>query len=309
MIKPPRLVAGSTVAVVAPAGPPPPDLLERGVAVLEGWGLRVEVGKHVLDRHPRLPYLAGRDADRAADLQAAWCDPEVDAVICARGGYGCLRMVDLLDWDAMAAAGPAVFVGSSDVTVLHAAIGTRLGVVTLFGPMIAGNLFDPEAAEHLRRTLFAPDEVASLTGPATTTFTHGVADGTLVGGNLSMIVAGLAAVDAAPPPDGAIALLEDVEEPPYRIDRMITQLLRAGWFTGVSGIALGSWAGCGELSTVYDVLADLLGSLGIPAVWELGFGHCPGQLTIPLGVTATLNADDGTLTVQEPLLGAPRLRA
>jgi muramoyltetrapeptide carboxypeptidase len=309
MIKPPRLVAGSRVAVVAPAGPPPPALLERGVAVLESWGLRVEVGKHVLDRHPRLPYLAGRDADRAADLLAAWCDPDVDAVICARGGYGCLRMVDLLDWDALAGAGPKVFVGSSDVTTLHEAFGSRLGLVTFFGPMIAGELFDPVAAAHLRRTLFAPEEVSVLTGPATTTFAHGVAEGVLVGGNLSLIVAGLGAQDAPPAPDGAIALLEDVGEPAYRLDRMITQLLRAGWFTGVSGIALGSWVDCGELSTLYDVMADLLGSLGIPAVWELGFGHCPGQLTIPLGVRASLSADDGNLTVLESVLDAPRLRA
>ena len=94
MIRPARLRPGSRVAVVAPAGPVSPESLREGVAVLEGWGLVVEVGKHVLDRHPRLPYLAGRDADRAAEFQRAWCDPDVDAVICARGGYGCLRMVD-----------------------------------------------------------------------------------------------------------------------------------------------------------------------------------------------------------------------
>jgi muramoyltetrapeptide carboxypeptidase len=138
VIKPGRLRAGSRVAVVAPAGPVPEEPLYRGIAVLESWGLRVELGKHVLDRHSRLPYLAGADADRAADLQRAWCDPGVDAVFCARGGYGCQRMVDLLDWDAMAAAGPKVFAGSSDVTALHEAIGTHLGMVTLFSPMIAG---------------------------------------------------------------------------------------------------------------------------------------------------------------------------
>jgi muramoyltetrapeptide carboxypeptidase len=285
---------GDRVAVVAPAGPVPADALGRGVAVLENWGLRVEVGKHVLDRHPRLPYLAGRDADRAADLERAWCDPGVDAVICARGGYGCLRMVDLLDWSAMAAAEPKVLVGSSDITTLHQAIGARLGVPTLFGPMIAGGLFDPAAQENLRRALFEPDHV--LTGPSTTTLVPGAATGVLVGGNLSLIAAGLAAADAPPPPEGAIVLLEDVDEPPYRLDRMTTQLLRAGWFTGATGIALGSWTGCGPPSDVYGVMADLIGSLGIPAVWELGFGHCPGQLTVPLGVPATLNADEGTLS-------------
>jgi muramoyltetrapeptide carboxypeptidase len=291
---------GSRVAVVAPAGPVEASLLARGVGVLESWGLEVEVGTHVLDRHARLPYLAGRDADRAADLQRAWCDPAVDAVICARGGYGCLRMVDLLDWAAMAAAGPKVFVGSSDVTVLHEAIGARLGLVTLFGPMIAGELFDPVAQKHLQDMLFSPSDGVVLSGPSAGTFVVGTAAGVLVGGNLSLIVAGLGAGEA--PPDDAIVLLEDVTEAPYRLDRLITQLLRAEWFTGVSGIALGSWVGCGELPEVSDVLADLLGSVGIPTVWELGFGHCPGQLTIPLGVRASLNAEDGTLTLLEPAL-------
>jgi muramoyltetrapeptide carboxypeptidase len=300
VIRPTLLRPGSRVAVVAPAGPVDASLLARGVGVLESWGLEVRVGRHVLDRHPRLPYLAGRDADRAADLQRAWCDPDVDAVICARGGYGCLRMVDLLDWPAMAAAGPKVFVGSSDVTALHEAFGARLGLVTLFGPMVAGELFDPVAQKHLQAMLFSPSAGAVLSGPAAGTFVGGAAEGVLVGGNLSLIVAGLGAGEAAP--DDAIVLLEDVTEAPYRLDRLVTQLLRAGWFTGVSGIALGSWVGCGELSEVSDVLADLLGSLGIPTVWELGFGHCPGQLTIPLGVRASLNADDGTLTLLEPAL-------
>lgn len=298
MIRPRELRPGSRVAVVAPAGPVDEALLSRGVRVLEGWGLEVEVGKHVLDRHPRLPYLAGRDSDRAAELQRAWCDPDVDAVLCARGGYGCLRMVDLLDWDAMRAAGPKVFLGSSDVTVLHEAIAARLGQVTLFGPMIAGELLDDVAQQHLRAMLFRPTSGLVLSGPSVSTFVGGTAEGVLVGGNLSLIVAGLGSPESIAP-DGAIVLLEDVTEAPYRLDRLITQLLRVGWFTGVSGLALGSWVGCGELSAVHDVLSDLLGSLGIPAVWELGFGHCPGQLTIPLGVRASLNADEGTLTLLE----------
>lgn len=288
--------------MVAPGGPVSAGLLERGIAVLRGWGLVVSVGAHVLDTHPRLPYLAGRDSDRAADLQRAWCDPEVDAVICARGGYGCLRMVDLLDWDAMRLAGPKLFAGSSDVTTLHEAFGRELGLVTLFSPMLAGDLFDPAAQDHLYRTVFHPGRVRELTGVATTTLGHGAVGGVVEGGTLSLLVAGLGAGGARPPADGAIVLLEDVGEAPYRLDRMITQLLRAGWFSGVGGVALGSWAGCGDPLEVHAVMADLVASLGVPAVWELGFGHCPGQLTVPLGVPAVLDADRGTLTVLEPAL-------
>jgi muramoyltetrapeptide carboxypeptidase len=298
--RPPRLRAGDTVAIVAPSGPPPPELVESGVAVLQDWGLRVRVGKHVLDRHPDLPYLAGLDAHRAADLQDAWCDPDVTAVICARGGYGTMRMVDLLDWDAMAEAGPCVFTGSSDITTLHTAIGERLGVVTVFSPITAGTSFDQTAQKYLRTTLFEPETMLELTGPAVATMNHGSATGMLTGGNLSLLSSCVGM--AGPAPDGSIVLLEDVNEESYQLDRMLTQLLRAGWFTGVAGIALGSWSGCGEPSDVYAVMADLLGGLGIPTVWELGFGHVPAQLTIPLGVEATLDADAGTLTLAEPAL-------
>ncbi|WP_018680316.1 S66 peptidase family protein [Actinokineospora enzanensis] len=301
-VRPPRLRPGSTVAVVAPAGPVEQELLAAGVAVLESWGLVVRVGEHVLDRHPRLPYLAGSDHARAADLQRAWCDPGVSAVIAARGGYGTQRVLDLLDWQAMAAVAPKVFVGSSDTTVLHEAIGARLGLATLFGPMIAGPLFDDDSRAHLRETLFAPERVTRLTGPATGSYGHGAARGVTVGGNLSLIVGSLGVAGCAPPPDGSILLLEDIGEAPYRVDRMLTQLLRAGWFTGVSGVALGSWAGCGTLEEVRAVVDDLLGGLGLPMLWELGFGHCPGQLTVPLGVEAVLDADDGTVTVLEPAL-------
>ncbi|GAB3448461.1 LD-carboxypeptidase [Actinophytocola sediminis] len=292
--------AGSRVAVVAPSGPVVPELLDRGVGVLAEWGLTVEVGDHVLDRHPDLPYLAGRDADRAADLQRAWCDPAIEAVVCARGGYGTLRMVDLLDWQTMAAAGPKIFTGSSDITTLHSAIGAQLGLATVFSPTVATGSFDDTAQKSLRATLFEPETMLSLTGPSVATMSHGSASGIIVGGNLSLLASGLAGGDA--PPEDAILLLEDVNEEPYQVDRMVTQLLRAGWFTGVAGIALGSWSGCGEPEQVYAVLMDLLGGLGIPMVWELGFGHVPGQLTVPLGVAATLDADAGTLTLAEPAL-------
>lgn len=303
-VRPPRLRAGSRVAVVAPSGPVVPELLERGVRVLRDWGLEVVLGDHVLDRHPDLPYLAGRDADRAADLQRAWCDPTVDAVVSARGGYGTLRMVDLLDWDAMARARPKVFTGSSDITTLHTAIGEQLGLVTVFSPIVAGESFDETAQKCLRANLFEPETVLSLTGPTVATMSHGTATGIVAGGNLSLLATGVGGGQPGgqPPPEDTILLLEDVHEEPYQVDRMVTQLLRAGWFTGVTGIALGSWTGCGEPAEVYAVLMDLLGGLGIPMVWELGFGHVPGQLTVPLGVVATLDADAGTLTLAEPAL-------
>lgn len=301
--RPARLRPGSKVALVAPSGPVNEAMLHRGIAVLESWGLVVEVGDHVLDRHPTLPYLAGLDVHRAADLQRAWCDPTVDAVLAARGGYGAMRMIDLLDWEVMAEAGPKLFTGSSDITALHEAIGSRLDVVTLLSPLIASDVsFDIGAQKHFRQMLFDPESARTLTGPAATSMNDGVGTGMIVGGNLSLLASGVGALDAFIPPDRSLVLLEDVNEEPYQVDRMLTQLLRAGWFTGATGIALGSWTGCGTLAEVHDVVADLLVGLGVPVVWEFGFGHCADQLTIPLGAEATLDADQGTLTLTEPAL-------
>lgn len=302
--RPPRLRAGDTVAVVSPAGPVPAEMLEAGLEHLRSWGLRVVVGKHVLDRHGRLDYLAGTDADRAADLQAAWCDPGVSGVLCARGGYGSMRMLEHLDWTAMAAAAPKTFVGSSDITALHDALATQLGLVTLFGPMIATKAFveDGAAREHLRRSLFTPEAVTILTRPTAGTLLPGRARGITYGGNLSILAAALGAPDAPTPPERGIALLEDITEKPYRLDGYVTQLLRAGWFDRASGIALGSWTECGPLDQVRTTMLDLLGGLGIPVVWELGFGHCSGQRTVPLGVAAELDANAHRLSILQPAL-------
>ncbi|MGW3119447.1 S66 peptidase family protein [Streptomyces sp. NPDC001107] len=303
LLRPTRLAPGARVAVVAPSGPVPEERLQAGLDVLRGWDLDPVVAPHVLDRHGEFDYLAGTDADRAADLQAAWCDPSVDAVLCARGGYGAQRMVDLLDWDAMRAAGPKVFVGFSDITVLHQAFANRLGLVTLHGPAAAGIDFikHARAQEHLKATLFAPERVRTLASDGTA-LVPGRARGVTLGGCLSMLASDLGTPHAHDGARGGLLLIEDVGERAYRIDRMLTQLLRSGWIDGVTGIALGSWVKCGPYDEVRAVLVDRLGSLGVPVVEEFGFGHCEGALTIPFGVTAELDADAGTLTLDRPAL-------
>lgn len=299
--RPRRLRAGDRVGLVAPAGAVPEKQLARGIEQLREWELEPVVGKHVLDRHPSLDYLAGTDEDRAADLQEAWCDPDLAAVLCVRGGYGSIRMLDLLDWDAMARAEPKILAGSSDITAVHQAVGYRLGVPTYFTPMLSNLAFtdDPPARERMRTLLFEPEQAVVLSGPSARPLVPGRARGITVGGNLSLIVSGTGVPDVPPPPPGAIALLEDVTEDPYRIDHFVTHLRRTGWFDRVGGIALGSWHDCGDLSTVEAVLTDRLADLGVPLLWELGFGHCDDQLSVPLGVEAELDADAGTLTLLE----------
>ncbi|MGP4028566.1 S66 peptidase family protein [Actinomadura sp. 3N407] len=325
-----RLRPGDRVAVVAPSGPAEPARLEAGCAVLRDMGLDAVVGKHALDRvnlGPPGPVrddwhrLAGGDADRAADLQAAWCDPRVRAVICARGGYGATRVLDHLDWDALHAAteasaasggGPKILHGSSDVTALHTAFGTRLNVTTSFGPMPAGLIADLGAAapdggadgtlDGLRAALFG--------GPAALPGTHalrpGRAEGPLTGGTLSLLTALLGTPYAPPPAAGRIVFLEDVTEAPYRIDRMLVQLLQAGWFDGAAGIALGSWRDCGDPAELDSVFAARLGPLGVPVLAGVPAGHGPHQRTMELGAPAVLDTtalgppDAAALTLRAP---------
>ncbi|WP_317446273.1 LD-carboxypeptidase [Streptomyces collinus] len=303
LTRPARLAPGARVAVVATSGPVPEERLQAGLDVLRGWDLDPVAGPHVLDRHGEFGYLAGTDADRAADLQNAWCDPSVDAVLCARGGYGAQRMVDLLDWEAMRAAGPKVFVGFSDLTVLHEAFASRLGLATLHGPMAAGIDFvkNERAQTHLRATLFAPETVRTLASGGGA-LVPGRARGVTLGGCLSLLAAELGTPHARASARGGLLCLEDVGEEPYAVDRCLTQLLRAGWLEGVRGVLLGSWERCGPYERLRPLLADRLGALGVPVVEEFGFGHCDGALTVPFGVAAELDAAAGTLTLDEPAL-------
>ncbi|WP_245667907.1 S66 peptidase family protein [Actinomadura macra] len=308
---------GDRVAVVAPSGPAEPARLEAGCAVLRDLGLDVVVGKHALDRvnlgaagplRDDWHQLAGGDADRAADLAAAWSDPSVRAVVCARGGYGATRVLDHLDWDALAAVtgpDPKILHGSSDITALHVAFGTRLGVTTSFGPMTAGRIADlgPAATgaddvltrDGLRAALFGTDQDV-LTG--THALAPGRAEGPLTGGTLTLLTALLGTPYAPPLAEGRIVFLEDVSEAPYRIDRMLVQLLQARWFDGAAGVVLGSWERSGDPAELDAVFSARLGPLGVPVLAGVPAGHGPRQRTLELGAPALLDAE--ALTLRAP---------
>ena len=282
------LQPGDRVALVAPSGPVDADRLAAGRAVLESWGLDVVVGAQACARRG---YLAGDDQSRARDLRTAWLDPDVAAVLCARGGYGATRLLEHIDPATLAATTSRAFVGASDTTALHALL-SRAGRVSFFGPMPATAAFtDGGNAELLRRALFgAPIQVNG-----TATLVPGRAEGRLVGGTLTLLAA-LAGTPYAVPAHGGVVLLEDVNEVTYRLDRMLTQLLQAGWFDGVRGVALGSWSGCGE--DALDVVCERLAPLGVPMLAGLPVGHSPQQHTVPLGARVVLDAGAATLTAQ-----------
>jgi muramoyltetrapeptide carboxypeptidase len=299
--RPRRLARGDRVAVVATSGPLLPERLARGVATLESWGLQVVVGGHALETRR---HLAGTDEQRAADLHRAWCDPTVRAVVCGRGGSGAARVVDLLDWAAMQAAGPRVLVGFSDVTALHLAVANRLGLVSLMGPMAATEVFagaDPDArsVDGLRAALMDPQAARTLAAGTLQPVVGGTATGVLTGGTLAVLAQAAGTPDHRPA-TGGIAVLEDVGEPTYRLDALVTQLLRSGWFEGVRGIVLGTFEQCGV--DAVEVLLERLRPLGVPLATGLAFGHGRPQLTVPLGVEADLDVGAGTLVLRQPAL-------
>jgi muramoyltetrapeptide carboxypeptidase len=286
--------------LVSPSGPTTPERVARGIELLSGWGLTVTLGPDVYARHG---YLAGTDDIRLASVNAALRDPAVRAVMCTRGGYGAQRIVDEVDLDAVR-ADPKLVVGFSDITALQLALWRCARLATVHGPGVAWvEDRTPEASAGSLRSALMSDDVVTLkadgaaeTGPVRTS---GTTTGTLLGGNLCLLVASLGTRDF-PDLSGAVLLLEEVEEPPYKVDRMLTQLRRSGALRGVAGIAVGQFTRCadGWPVSVADVLTERLAGLGVPVLGGLPVGHGYGQLTVPLGVPATLDVAAGTLTVE-----------
>jgi muramoyltetrapeptide carboxypeptidase len=281
--------------VVAPAGPVREDRLETGIEYLKAWGLEVEVLPSVLAGHERLNYLAADDKARAEDLRNAWLDPGFAAVFCARGGYGVQRMLEYVDFDELAAV-PKWFIGFSDITALHEPLNAR-GLVTMHGPMAAAveQLGAAVGRQRLYDLLFEPEGITDLLAPAgARTVVDGVAEGPLRGGNLALLAAGVGTPTYAPPT--GVVVMEDISEDAYRVDRLLTQLLRSGWFAGVTGLVIGDFSGADDSGLVNAVMHDRLEPLGLPMVEGAAIGHEDVNLAVPLGLPVRLDATAGTLT-------------
>jgi muramoyltetrapeptide carboxypeptidase len=297
-VRPPVLVAGDVVMLVSPSGPVPSERVAEGVALLESWGLVVRYAPGALDRHG---YLAGLDDARLSGLNSAIRDPKVRAVICTRGGYGAQRIVDGLDAAALR-NDPKLLVGFSDITALQLAAWRHARLASVYAPMAAwSERTGPASADSLRSALMSTDDIVLHARSEEETSTVRVpgpaASGVLIGGNLCLIASTLGTPDM-PDLTGAILLIEDVDEPPYKVDRMLTQLRRTGALSGIVGVAVGQFTRCtdGWPTTIVDVLHDRLGDLGVPVLGGLPVGHGQDQLSVPVGVLATLDVGAGTLT-------------
>ncbi|CCH02599.1 peptidase U61 LD-carboxypeptidase A [Fibrella aestuarina BUZ 2] len=308
--KPPRLKPGDTVGLFCPAAPAySREQVQITIESLQALGLKARLAPHFYDRYG---YLAGRDADRAADLNAFFADPSIHALMAMHGGWGCARLLPLLNYEQMRRT-PKILIGYSDITALLLAINAKAGLATMHGPEGAAT-WNRFTVDWLRRVLMDGEatlfqnptdkgDTLTQTRDRITTLNPGIARGRLLGGNLT-VLSHLIGTPYVPDWKGAILFLEDVHEEPYSVDRMLTQLKLAGVLDQVAGVVFGKCTKCetegsyGSL-TLEDVLATYLEPLKVPAFSGAMIGHIVDKFTIPLGINAEIDATKGTIRLLE----------
>lgn len=313
-LRPRALRPGDTVGLITPSSyVADPDRLLVAERRVRYFGLRMKRGRHV---GRRAGYLGGSVEERLDDLHAMFADPEIKGIFCIRGGYGAGHLLDRIDYPLIR-RNPKIFLGYSDITVLHLAIGKQTGLVTFHGPIVLSR-FTEYTERYFRKALFETAPIGSVTNPPDThplrpahllrTIRGGRARGPLAGGNLSLIAATMGTpyeIETR----GRILFLEDIDEQPYAVDRMLTQLRLAGKLEAAAGIVFGECRDCRPRDfrpsfestfSLGEVLDDILGGLKIPVLSGMTLGHTEDQATLPLGVMATLDADKGELVIEEP---------
>lgn len=302
-LKPRPLRPGDLIEIVSPASPIEVNKVDAVTKLLLSQGYRVRLGEHALEREW---YLAGNDDQRARDLQSAFADPDVGAVLCSRGGYGCARLLPFLDLDAIATSGK-LFLGYSDVTTLHLALNRR-GMPTVYAPMAITFSKEREhwVGQSLLRVLQGETAIPP-DAPHGETIVGGIGQGLVTGGCMCLLTDSIGTPDPVDP-SGKILIIEDVDEPPHRVDAMLTHLLNTGMLFEVAGLVIGEMTRTDEKLDAdigyrpwQEIVVERLEPLGVPFIINYPFGHAPNMLSLPLGINAILNADEGTLEYTEPL--------
>ena len=310
-IKPPRLKQGDTLGLIAPGSYISEDELKDSIENLEKLGYKVIYNERILSKSG---YLAGDDKSRAEELNSMFANTKVDGIFCARGGYGCARILPMLDYEVIK-NNPKVLIGYSDITALLNAIYVEAGLITFHGP-VGISTFNEFSMTYFNEVLVHPEKdliLISAQGEdqkentGITTIVSGKAVGELVGGNLSVINS-LIGTKFDFNGEGKIIFLEEIGEEPYRIDRMFTQLIQCGKFEKAAGIVMGVFEDCEpkekdpSFSTSFslmEVLFDKLSNLNIPVIYGLSFGHIKNKFTLPIGIKAELDTINQTITLLE----------
>lgn len=301
ILKPPRLEIGDTVGLISPAGIIDPKDIEDAKQSLGNLGLKVKTGAHILDRYG---YLAGKDIDRAQDINTMFADNSVKAIIAMRGGWGCNRILPLINYPLIRTH-PKIIMGYSDITSLLLAINARSRVITFHGP-VATSTWNQFTVDYLKRILFNREAVImqniNTTEGQINIISPGKARGKLIGGNLSVLSAMVGSA-YLPSWKKSILFLEEIGEDVYRIDRMLTQLKNAGILNQIAGLIFGQCTNCkvgDEPSfTLNQVLQSHLLPLGIPSWYGSMMGHIKDKFTIPVGVEVEIDAESGTIKMLE----------
>lgn len=295
-IVPARLNIGDTVAIAAPAGHFKKNVFSTGVGILKKMGYRVWIPEGLFCKKN---YLAGNDAHRAQLLNSLFNDPSVKAIACARGGFGSIKILSLLDFRAIRKH-PKIFIGFSDITALLSTIYTRCGLVTFHGPLVTAL---EETTHKSRQAMFSAlsSDVSIEISPQKkgVMIRSGSASGPVAGGNLTTLCH-LVGTPFQPNFKNHILFLEDTGEAAYRIDRMLTQMKMAGCFNGIAGLALGSFEGCGKPDEIAGIVDALFRDFRIPILAGFEIGHGRNNMTIPVGLGATLDADRRILGYHMP---------
>jgi len=297
IIIPPRLRPGDQIAIISPAGPVDASDLKPGLDLLVSRGFRIHETPHLYDRQG---YLAGDDGARLSDLHATFQNEEIAALFCARGGYGSLRLLDRIDYDLIREH-PKILLGHSDITALLMAVHQKTGLVVFHGPMVRGlSTISEESLEALLQILSGGEPLAL--GPEGTCHISGEVEGPLMGGNLSLLCH-LVGTPFLPSLEGAILFIEDIGEPLYRIDRMLTHLALAGHLRGIAGLIGGEFINCGEPVEIERLLMAAASSLNIPLLTGFPVGHGRNNLTLPMGMPVRLDTRRRTLKALHPSVG------
>lgn len=293
IIKPKRLSPGETIGVVAPAGRVEPADLHRGVLRLEQLGFKVIVGRHVEKRHR---YLAGKDPDRAADLRSMFEDRDVRAVLCARGGSGTARLLRFLDQNRLE---PKIFLGCSDVTTLLLYFSRILGWVTFHGPMVATQFgIGPNQAMDENFMKVLGGEAVEMSFPGVRTLRPGQAEGILTGGCLTLICTTIGTPYEIETED-KILFIEDIDEAPYRIDRMLSYLKGLGKFDHIRGVVFGQMPRC-QPELLPEIIMEIFDDVSAPILFGFPSGHGDAIATLPFGIPVQIDGGTGSLRMLEP---------
>ena len=295
LLVPSRLLPGDTIGIVAPASPFEKQKFNEGLTVLQSLGYHTAMPRDLFIKNG---YLAGPDRHRADSVNRLFTDKTVKAIVCAKGGFGSLKILPFIDFEAIRNH-PKIFVGFSDISALLATLYTKCGLITFHGPMLTTVADSDQKTRGTMFSVLSSDQPLEIAPRKGVTLQPGCASGPVLAGNLTTLCH-LIGTLYAPNLHGHILLLEERGEATYRLDRMLTQMKLAGCFKGLVGLALGSFRDCGSYKGIYRIIKDIFNEASIPILAGLDVGHGRRNLTIPIGIEATLDADRHVLRFHRP---------